>query len=73
MLGSEMILVTGAVGFIGFHVCQYLLKIGNNVIGIDNINEYYDPNLKFSRLNILLPNSNFIFHKLDICDFNSLK
>lgn len=47
------ILVTGAAGFIGFYVSKILLSKGHNVIGIDNINNYYDPNLKFSRLNEL--------------------
>lgn len=47
------ILVTGAAGFIGFHLCKRLLERGDEVIGIDNINDYYDPNLKFARLNEL--------------------
>ncbi|HEY1009868.1 MAG TPA: GDP-mannose 4,6-dehydratase, partial [Daejeonella sp.] len=44
------ILVTGTAGFIGFHLAKYLLERGDEVIGIDNINDYYDINLKFSRL-----------------------
>ena len=44
------ILVTGAAGFIGFHVCQVLLSRGDEVVGIDNINDYYDVNLKLGRL-----------------------
>ena len=47
---SRYILVTGAAGFIGFHLCKKLLKKGQNVIGIDNINDYYDLNLKEKRL-----------------------
>jgi len=47
------ILVTGAAGFIGFHLTKALLKIGYNVVGLDNINEYYDPRLKFNRLSEL--------------------
>ncbi len=47
------ILVTGAAGFIGFHLCKALLKIGHDVIGLDNINDYYDINLKYARLNEL--------------------
>ena len=45
------VIITGAVGFIGFHTCIRFLKEGFNVLGIDNINEYYDTNLKLSRLN----------------------
>ncbi|OBQ55582.1 NAD-dependent epimerase/dehydratase family protein [Tamlana sp. s12] len=47
---QQTILVTGAAGFIGFHLCKSLLKKGYNIVGLDNINDYYDINLKFSRL-----------------------
>jgi len=47
------ILVTGAAGFIGFHLCKSLLDDGYEVLGIDNINDYYDVNLKYARLNEL--------------------
>ena len=47
------ILVTGAVGFIGFHLCKSLINDGERVVGFDNINDYYDPELKKARLNIL--------------------
>ena len=47
------ILVTGAAGFIGFHLCKFLIERGNDVVGLDNINDYYDINLKYDRLNIL--------------------
>jgi UDP-glucuronate 4-epimerase len=68
-----MIIVTGAAGFIGYHLCQKLLSLGNEIIGIDNINDYYDPSLKESRLGMLLSNSNFKFHKADICNYDALK
>ncbi len=62
------ILITGAAGFIGFHTSQYLLNRGDSVIGIDNLNDYYDPSLKEARLSQLKNNSNFSFHKIDIID-----
>ena len=60
------ILVTGCAGFIGFHLCQELLKKKNNkIIGVDNLNNYYDPSLKKARINELinLGKSNFVFLK----------
>ena len=60
--------VTGAAGFIGFHTSQYLLERGDTVIGIDNINDYYDPSLKEARLSQLKDNDRFTFHKIDIID-----
>ncbi len=62
------ILVTGCAGFIGFHLSKHLLEENNNVIGVDNINNYYDPNLKEKRLNILKKNKKFKFYKFDICN-----
>lgn len=62
------VLVTGAAGFIGFHLSNKLLQIGFEVYGIDNMNNYYDPNLKNDRLTILRENKNFHFNKMDICD-----
>lgn len=61
-------LITGAAGFIGFHLCKRLLDDGNSVAGIDNVNSYYDVNLKLARLNILQQFSNFNFYKTDIAD-----
>ena len=60
------ILVTGSCGFIGFHVAQKLLEEGNQVIGTDNFNDYYDPKLKQYRENILKNNTNYIPYKIDI-------
>lgn len=62
------ILVTGSAGFIGFHVCQRLLSQGNVVVGIDNLNDYYDVGLKESRLKLLMAHANFRFRKLDVAD-----
>jgi UDP-glucuronate 4-epimerase len=66
------ILVTGAAGFIGFHVSKYLLDHDYEIIGIDNLNDYYDVKLKEDRLSILKEYSNFEFHKFDLKDKNLL-
>lgn len=65
-------LVTGAAGFIGFYVAQYLLSTGNEVIGIDNLNDYYDVNLKIARKSRLENQSGFTFIKLDLADRNGM-
>ena len=62
------ILVTGAAGFIGLHVARLLLERGDEVIGIDNLNDYYDPGLKRARLDCLEPYRNFRFVAMDIAD-----
>ena len=67
-----MYLITGAAGFIGFHVCEKLLKKNKKVYGIDNIDNYYDPNLKKKRLKILQKYKNFKFLKIDICNKNKV-
>jgi len=59
-------LVTGAAGFIGMHTSLRLLARGDQVVGVDNINDYYDVTLKESRLGRLTSHSNFTFHKLDV-------
>ena len=63
-----MILVTGAAGFIGYHVSRRLLDRGGEVLGIDNINDYYDPALKESRLRMLQEYPRFRFQKIDVAD-----
>ena len=67
------ILVTGAAGFIGFHLSLALLRRGNTVVGLDNINDYYDPKLKYDRLALLEKESGFSFIKADLCDKNSIE
>ena len=70
------ILVTGAAGFIGFHTCLKLVNQGHEVYGIDNINDYYDPKLKFDRLNELGFNeteSNIFKNQVQSTKFNSLR
>jgi UDP-glucuronate 4-epimerase len=67
------ILVTGVAGFIGMHVAESLIKRGDEVYGIDSLNDYYSVKLKNDRLNILLKNHNFKFRNINIDDFNSLK
>jgi UDP-glucuronate 4-epimerase len=61
-------LVTGAAGFIGFHLSKRLLEQVKNVVGLDNLNDYYDVNLKKSRLRELEGNPRFTFYKLDLID-----
>src|SRR5438477_2779076 len=63
-----MILVTGAAGFIGFHVAKALLRRGEEVIGVDNVNDYYDVTLKEARLDILRQERGFTFERIDIGD-----
>jgi len=62
------ILVTGCAGFIGMHVSERLLTAGHEVIGLDNMNAYYDPALKEARLARLLPRAGFRFERLDLAD-----
>lgn len=62
------ILVTGAAGFIGMHVARLLLERGDEVVGIDNLNDYYDPRLKAARLKHLAPFANFRFVRMDVAD-----
>jgi len=66
------ILVTGTAGFIGFHLTSKLLKQGYEIIGLDNINDYYSVQLKEDRIKFLSEYSNFKFYKTDLCDLNGL-
>ena len=72
MMSDRTILVTGAAGFIGFHVARQLLAEGRQVVGLDSLNNYYDPALKQSRLNILRADSRFSFVQIDLADRASM-
>lgn len=69
---SKVYLITGAAGFIGYHLADKLLNQGCRVIGIDNLNDYYDVNLKYHRLEQLAPYEKFTFIKSDIADKEAL-
>ena len=68
-----VILVTGSAGFIGFHTAKKLLEGGNIVIGVDNFNNYYDPELKEARNTILEQFSNFKLYRSDLSDESFVK
>lgn len=65
-------LVSGSAGFIGYHLCKSLLEDRHEVLGIDNINNYYDQQLKKDRLELLKSYNNFLFHKTDIVDKDAI-
>ncbi|MFY9381018.1 MAG: NAD-dependent epimerase [Eubacteriales bacterium] len=65
---DKKILVTGAAGFIGYYLSERLLDMGCEVVGIDNLNDYYDVSLKHARLNLLKPYSKFKFHKINLAN-----
>jgi len=71
-LNNRKILVTGGAGFIGYHLCKSLLDDDYEVLGIDNLNDYYDPKLKHARLDQLTPYKNFTFERIDIADREAL-
>ena len=72
-MSDQAILVTGAAGFIGFHVARQLLAQGRDVVGLDSLNDYYDPALKQARLNILRENPRFNFEPIDLADRAAMK
>jgi len=67
-MSTNKTLITGAAGFIRFHLAQRLLAQGDQVCGLDNMNDYYDVNLKKDRLKLLESQKNFTFIKADIAD-----
>jgi len=69
----KRVLLTGAAGFIGFKTAEKLLDKGYEVVGVDNLNDYYDPRLKEYRLKQLLGHENFSFYKLDVENYEALK
>lgn len=71
-VSSRDLLVTGCAGFIGFHLAERLLEMGESVVGIDNVNSYYDPTLKLTRLALLNEKPAFRFVKADIADRDAL-
>ena len=72
-MNKNRILVTGSAGFIGYHLCKSLLDDDFEVLGIDNLNSYYDTKLKFSRIEKLKQYKNFKFEKVNIADRKSIK
>ena len=66
------ILITGAGGFIGFHLCKRLIERGDEIFGIDNMSDYYDAKLKTDRLKQIENRKNFTSLKMDIADRNSI-
>ncbi len=72
-MSDQAILVTGAAGFIGFHVACRLLAEVRAVLGLDNLNDYYDPALKRARLDILRAKQGFAFEQIDLADRGSIE
>jgi UDP-glucuronate 4-epimerase len=68
MPSGKLVLVTGSAGFIGFHLSQKLFQLGYTVVGLDNLNDYYEIGLKHSRLEQLKANANFTFKEIDLTD-----
>ncbi len=73
MAEMKKILITGAAGFIGSNLAEYWLEKGAEVIGIDNLNDYYDVKLKQARLQKLESYKNFLFSKADIADMDVMR
>ncbi|MCM1565571.1 MAG: GDP-mannose 4,6-dehydratase, partial [Dehalobacter sp.] len=65
---NKIYLVTGAAGFIGMHLSDKLLQLGCTVIGLDNMNNYYDVRLKSARLDVLKKHERFTFYQMDLAE-----
>ena len=72
-MSKKIYLISGSAGFIGFHLSLKILSKGFKVIGVDNLNNYYDVKLKRDRNKILKKNKNFIFKKVDIKNYSGLE
>jgi len=70
---STIWLITGSAGFIGMHTCLRLLQSGHKVIGLDNLNDYYDVTLKHARLSKLRAYPNFRFHQVDLSNYSEIQ
>jgi UDP-glucuronate 4-epimerase len=72
-MAQDVVLITGAAGFIGFALARRLLERGRSVVGLDNINDYYDPALKKARLSVLSKFDKFSFHKIDLAERHAVE
>jgi UDP-glucuronate 4-epimerase len=72
-MSPDIVLITGAAGFIGFALARRLLERGRSVVGVDNINDYYDPALKKARLSVLDKFDKFSFHKIDLAERHAVE
>jgi UDP-glucuronate 4-epimerase len=73
VMPQDPVLITGAAGFIGFALARHLLRGGRSIVGVDNINDYYDPALKKARLAVLNDFVDFTFHQIDLADRGTIE
>ena len=72
-MSQDAVLITGAAGFIGFALARHLLAASRAVVGVDSINDYYDPALKKARLAVLNEFDKFSFHKVDLAERHAVE